>query len=780
MERIVVWQRTVPATRDELDAPAERSAWTTHVAATMEAAGAEVLSVIGSAVVAAFDAPDIEAAVITSASLAQEADRREPRRLATFGVAAGELGEVTAGESRFIAGGAIDRAQLLSSRVKPGEVVFDPTAHEMAAETFLFTRELRGGVLSPPGYVLDLRHPRRADCRRAIRLLQPPPMPPGVRQTLAEVLAAARGKRHARVLLRGGMSAGGQEWINALIAECRPPLLLQLKSVLGALEPLGSLRYALIRNWSHTDALAAALDARGVDYTSIGTLSRVVEGKPVQRLEAVSAVRELLSAYQEETQRPFVVVDPVTGVDPVSLWTVLEATGDEVPSFVITRLPEETRPPMPLIQGGAPLEVTIPALKDADAVFVAKAILGGLTEDDVALRLATMGGHAPTTLVETARALVAAGDLIHDGQRFVWRTKPRLRSQAIAIESLIEERLAGLDADAHRLLEIVASCPSGTSEEQIRKVCELDGITAGSYKAALAILVDEQLAISEGALRPSSSALRSVTLQMMPPARSSELFRFIAETMKASLSEAQAFAWATVGTYLVEGGHVEDGAMALLVAGEAAGAHDFMSAAVRLAAAAVHAHPDPSVRRAAAKLTKATFGQTMAERKPRTSRTSETPTIPPAQVASDSLSRKVVKALADRNLEECERYLDIAVAEGHDRGVADRVRALSRLAAGDVPSAMQALGRLRERQEHTLGPRDVLTHAAALMAVGHLDDAIRRALQGLALSRKAGHDKGEQAARCLIAACYLALGREHDARAVNATTAARDVANVAP
>ena len=91
----------------------------------------------------------------------------------------------------------------------------------------------------------------------------------------------------------------------------------------------------------------------------------------------------------------------------------------------------------------------------------------------------------------------------------------------------------------------------------------------------------------------------------MPPARRTEVYRFVAQALHTAEPLVGPSMAATVGAYLCEGGDLGRGTHAILEAGSLAADNGYTHAAVRLAAAAVQYQPDPETREVASEISRA-------------------------------------------------------------------------------------------------------------------------------------------------------------------------------
>ena len=779
MERLVLWHRTVPPSREEATDHAAFLGWTRSVAVRMRAAGATLVGRIGSTVACAFDPADLGDALDLALELLDESQRTTgsgPSLPIALGAALGDVASLKdeSGEVCYL-GPAVERAQALSGRARAGDLVVDQAAREAAAAVYLFSRTVAVGG-GPRGYCVDRSHPRRESCRLGIRHLHAAPVPPTTRAALHEIEVDISAGETRRILLRGPGGAGAQEWVDHLEREIKPPMVLRVRGTPGALEPLGSLRLSLLGHFGSPDDLAgAAIDAGEMERQSLVSIAK---GDAVSHTDAVAAVVALLRSSADHGRSPWIVADPLSTVDPASISVLAAATQQAVPSLFVARMPVEARVPAPLLEGLSPVMVTLPALRMPDARVVAEAVLGPATTGDVARRVAVLGGDSPLGVVEAARALIASGDLVRDGDAFSWRVGPRGGVTAIPVDTLIEERLSFLEQQPLRMLEIVCVAPDGAPLDVIEAVATMDGLDARQRTESIERLQDEALVTRSTPHRATSTLLRAVVAQSMPPSRISELHRFTAEGLRAQSNGA--FARATVGFYLAEGGLLHEGAKELLEASRAAATAGFSRAALRLAAAAVQFDRSVATKSAATHVSRAITREVHPEGgitiPPEPRRSSSGPLMvlpeirradPPSTEVLD-VAQGAIRAIRAKDFDAVERFLDIAVAEGRDRSAADRVRAMAHLARGDLQSAARAFAQAKAGNGKDGGKaaREDLALALLLLHSGAAHAAVREGLRALSKSRETGDAHGEAAALSTLSACYRALGCGDEAAAL--------------
>lgn len=549
-ERLVLWHRWFPPRNEDPDEHPAVASWQRSVSTRFSVAGGELLGAIGGTVVAAFDPSDATDAIDMALDLLDEAEREASLEVA-IGAAAGELSE----DEGATFGGAIERAQLLVNRAKGGELVLDPRARALAAADFNFGRQVGAGAGAARGTTIDRRHPRRSECAEAIASLASTPLPPIVETVRRDVEEALADRLSRTIVLRGPVGAGATELVGALERALSPGRVLGIGASPGGVVPLASLRLALVRRLGTPARVAEAFEG-----SSGAVLARVAAGELVPAHELAEAMAAVVRAI---ATRPWVVLNPLSLIDGATLAALLEARALSADFVLFGRFPVESALPRPLIELAEPvLELTLPPLKTADARVVAEAILGPETPDDVARRVAVLGGDTVLGVVEAARTLIATGDLVrHDG-RFTWRMGPRHGANAIGTEELLSERLELLDPRARRVLEALCVIPDGSPLELLAEVATRDSIGENALARSLSRLTREALARGREHPRPASSLLRWRILNLIPPARFMELHRFVGEALAERRPSAPPLE-AELGYFLFEGG-LEDEARPLL------------------------------------------------------------------------------------------------------------------------------------------------------------------------------------------------------------------------
>ncbi|UJR79468.1 hypothetical protein [Sandaracinus amylolyticus] len=780
--------------------------WARTVRARLLAAGGEILATISGTVVGAFDPADTSDLLDVAMDLVEEAERQQ--LAIVIGIALGTLKDG--------AGRAIEVAEALAARGQSGEVVLDPAARERAEGLFLFGRQVSTGVGGPRGSVVDRAH-RLDTVGEAIGKLARPPIAPITAEHLEALVSLLASRESPAVVLRGPVGAGALELVSAAMARLRPRLLLPVGSAAGGIAPLASLRYALGRSLGADDAVIAACgdDAAG---RSAGRVLRVLLRGGMPPCDAVAdALATLLARAGTGARdaRSWVFLTPLAMVDAASLDVLLGARAIGAPIALIARYPVDAKLPTGLADPVRELE--LPPLRTSDARAVAQTVLGDATDPELARRIAVLGGETPLGVVEVARALIASGDLVVEGDGFVWRGAPRGGMSAIPLEEVVDERMSRLEDEPRRLLEAVCVSPEGATRELVEAVAARDGVSEKARARALDRLTREAWLSPEGgwpagtapygAMRPhpSSSFLRRFVVQGMPPARAAELHRFVAEALleRGADDVTLPSLRAELAYYEIEGGLEARGSARLMEIGRGALETGYRRAASRIAmllgrlgasasdvdalsraSATVPPKSDwdeedaapPSAEIALDEL-EGTGKHAVRDTEPPTEQVSldthdvgstQSGVIDPRGEEDDrrsSFAAAAEEAVRSHDLVALDQLLQRAVASGSDMAAVSRFRALADLMRGDLGAARLSLAKARGYRgaAKDADPRQPLAEGAVALRGGDATGAVRLALRALALARRAGDRKGETTAMRMLAACLRALGRADDA-----------------
>lgn len=753
---LVVWQRWVTSGKDDAE-DARLAAETVRAFADQAAAhGAIVLFAAGGTGCVRFDIEEVREVIELLLTFLQELEKNEPSLRITFGVTSGHVTQTTPA-----VGDAIDRAQVFAGRARPGEIVVDPAVKQRACTHFLFSRLVNAGASALRGHTVDRAFARREVCRAALAHLGELIVAPNHTPFIDRIRELAVTPGSPRVLLRGPAGAGVRTWLGVLEAELTPPLVLRLQSVPGGLEPLGSLRIALLERFGTREgADDRTLTRVQLDDVTQRALNRMTSGEPVSRNEALEALVSLLKASQKsDTDRPWVLLDPLDALDPASVELVCDAIGaDGADALLIGRLPADMKPPASLLRAGPVEDMRVPELRLPDARAIAEGLFGPKTNADIVRRIAELGGDSPLGVLTAARTLVAAGDLVWHENAFYWRLGPRTNAAPLSLRAMWAEHANLLPQPAYRALEIVATSPEDARLSTLKKCVAKDGQDA---EETLNLLQQEGLLLTTEPPSLVSRFLRASIVEAMSGERRKKAHAAVAEVLRADISSTAVFRRASLGHYYFECGKFSEAAVALLDAARAASQAGYARSAVRLAAAAVRADGSDTVRDAASALMLVADSYTPT---PSTRPLAEPATHPRILAAPEVHS--AVQAILARDFDAVDRAVETAVAKGRDPAAADRVRAVAELARGDVASAMRILSRARKlpEQSRKSAARAALTLSLVLLESGDRRHAVRAALGALAAARAATDTRGESAALRALAQCYRALGREDDAK----------------
>ncbi|MGB3051520.1 MAG: hypothetical protein WBB42_11015 [Polyangiales bacterium] len=761
MERFVLWHRILPPAFEEEETTAAAGQWARYVTNEVKNSGGEVMSSLAGTVVANFGLHELKSAINLTLRLLAEAESQPVPAGGlpiAFGIATGEIQRAKdhAGQPTN-SGGAIDRAQLLANQAHAGEVVLDVESREAASRTYLFGRSVSTSSFALHGEAIDRSRPLLEQCRQAVGLLSPAPVPASIRHAFEPIKKAAAGSKSATFYVKGSLGIGARNAIFALREELRPPAFLEIGAVPGGLEPLGGLRLALLKAWRSLESTR-----QGLKQTEPGVadaMKAIACANPPRREAAIHAVKALLRALRTEQGLPWIYVDRISALDPATLWVLGAALSDESVSALLCIRTTESTVPAGLRPLREFIRIELPAMDPGEALLVAAGVLGPDADMEIAKQLVITGGTTVLGLEEAARTMVATGDLVHDGNGFVWREMAGERRQYLGPRALLEERFATLDTSSMRYLEVACTALPASSGQVIDEAVGLDGIPESARRRCLEALVNDGLLTPQG--KPSSELLRRAVLQRMPPARRSEVYRFVAEALHTAEPLVGPSMAATVGAYLCEGGDLERGALAILEAGSLAADLGYTASAVRLAAAAVQYQPDGHTRSAASDISKAVRLPSV----PPPDLDDDRPTLPVPEAALENTAEAIVQVLKDRDHQQFDALIESSIAAGGDLTGAHCLRVVSYISREDVKSATEALDAARKSPNRKPGAtiRISIASACLQLARGRRHDAMIDSLEALAAARAQADGPGEAAALKMVSATCLAAGLNSDA-----------------
>ena len=201
MERFVLWHRILPPAFEEEETTAAAGQWARYVTNEVQGGGGEVMSSLAGTVVANFALHELKTAINLALRLLAEAESQPVPAGGipiAFGIASGDIQRAQDDTGRLTnSGSAIDRAQLLANQARAGEVVLDVESREAASRTYLFGRSVSTSSFSLHGEAIDRGRPLLEECRQAVGLLHPAPVPASIRHALEPMKKAAAGSQTA-------------------------------------------------------------------------------------------------------------------------------------------------------------------------------------------------------------------------------------------------------------------------------------------------------------------------------------------------------------------------------------------------------------------------------------------------------------------------------------------------------------------------------------------------------------------------------------------------------
>jgi tetratricopeptide (TPR) repeat protein len=773
-ERCVLWVRGV-LTRDA--AATNGLEWlerTTHEARRY---GGRVELTLGMSAIISFDGIELEDAASLARHLVAMAIESTPEVSVHIGLSLGEIARVP--ESLFFAvvGSAFDRAQVLSQRARAGEIVFDEAAEQRGEELFLFAREIFAERVR--GHVLEPTHWSKRLCRAALQHLKPAPLPQSALPVFDELRVLSMRPGQQRIALHSAARSAAFDCIEYLLLIQPPSLRLEIAGGAGALRPLGSLALALQRLWPTLNDLQGA----PLPETLRANIHALCEGRAISRADAAALLTSLLFSHMSADDRPCLVLEELTDIDPATMGVVAEVLmTPDLDALILMTLSLDASVPAQLLPAENLHELYLPPLPAEDRAAIAEAVLSLPSGSEIAQRVAMLGGTSAQGVVEAVRTLVSSGDLVLRDEGFVWRVGPRQGAANVPVEALITERVVGLTPSAYRVLEVLCCCPRLAQRDFVAAVAARDGMDVEEFAAGLDPLALEgfletaDMTLSLGA---ADAAVRGALRNVMPPARTAEMHRFVAEELRARTQRGN-FGSGEIAFHLAEGGLSADAASALVEAAHAAMDAGFQRIALRLLATAVEWDPSTQIRKAASELARSVTPAAL-----KAAPSSQPPDAGyellgedeyeelksedferPSSMAKGAM-RSAVTALIARDHEAVERFLDAAIAAGGGRAAAQRVLALSLLGRGDVEAAMRVLQR-GDDSPPAVRARDLLCWSLVRLAAGDADDAVRAAFKALALGRQLGDVRGEAASLRVLALGYRTRGRIEDAGQLDA------------
>jgi hypothetical protein len=758
MERFVLWHRILPPAFEEEENTAAAGQWARYVTNEVQSGGGEVISSLAGTVVASFELHGLKTAINLALRLLTEAESQPVPAGGlpiAFGIATGEVQRVDDEKGRFTNNGsAIDRAQLLANQARAGEVVLDVESREAASRTYLFGRSVSTSSFALHGEAIDRSRPLLDECRRSVGLVRAAPIAASIRHALEPLKKAAAGSETIAFYLEGPLGIGARDAVFALRDERRPAVFLEIGAVPGGLEPLGGLRLALLKAWRTLEPTRQALKKVAPEVAEAITCAT-----PPAREAAIHSLKMLFRALRQEHALPWVYIDRIAAVDPATLDVLGAALSDETVVALLVVRTTESSVPAGLRRLQRSTRIALPVLEPNEALIVAAGVLGSDPDPEIAKQLVITGGTTVLGITEAARTMIATGDIVHEGGRFVWREADVERRQYLGPRALLEERFATLDTSSMRFLEVACAALPASSAQVVDSAVALDGVPDEMRHRALEALVNDGLLTPQA--KPQSELLRRAIIQRMPPARRTEVYRFVAQALHTAEPLLGPSMAATVGAYLCEGGDLVRGAHALLEAGSLAANNGYTSAAVRLAAAAVQYQPDNETREGASEISRAV----RLPSGPPEDEEEDRPTIPVPEEELENPAAELIRVLRDRDHEKFDALIESAIAAGGDLTGAHCLRVISYVSRDDLPAAREALLAAKKSPNQTPGApiRIAIASACIQLARGRRRDAMIDALEALGTARSHEDGPGEAAALKMVSATCLAAGLERDA-----------------
>jgi hypothetical protein len=762
MERFVLWHRILPPAFEEEETTAAAGQWARYVTNEVQGGGGEVISSLAGTVVANFALHELKTAINLALRLLAEAESQPVPAGGlpiAFGLASGDIQRDKDDAGHLTnSGSAIDRAQLLANQARAGEVVLDVESREAASRTYLFGRSVSTSSFALHGEAIDRSRPLLEQCRRSVGLLHPTPVPASIRHALEPIKKAAAGSQTRVFYLKGELGIGARAGVFALRDELRPPAFLEIGAVPGGLEPLGGLRLALLKAWRTLEPTRQSL--KKTEPGVADALKAIACATPPPREAAIHALKATFRALQTEHGLPWIYINRVGAVDPATLRVLRAALSDDTVAALLCIRTTESSVPGGLRGLHSAATVDLPALDPNEGLLVAAGILGPEANTEIARQLVITGGTTVLGITEAARTMVATGDIVREGNTFVWRDETAERRQHLGPRALLEERFATLDTSSMRFLEIACTALPASSAQVVDAAVALDGIPDGTRRRALEALVNDGLLTPQG--KPDSELLRRAVVQRMPPARRTEAYRFVAHALHTAEPLVGPSMAATVGAYLCEGGNLARGAHAILEAGSLAADNGYTGAAVRLAAAAVQYQPDAETREGASEISRAVR---LPSRPPKDEEEEERPTIPIPEEELEDPIEQIVRTLKEGDHDKFDALIESSIAAGGNLTGAHCLRVVSYVSREDVAAAKQALEAAKKSPNQTPAAviRIAIASSCLQLARGRGRDAMINALEALAAARAQEDGPGEAAALKMVSATCLAAGLESDA-----------------
>ncbi len=754
MDALFVWPR-LTASHDDAGRAARTAAWVRGLAARFTATGAEVLATPSSMPLLRFAADDVVDAIEAALELLDEAER-EGHGLAV-GAALG-----AAASDGF---GAVERAALLAHRARAGDLVFDEGTHAAAAGAFLSARTLLLDGGGGRAFALDRAHPRRdAGAVAAASLGHPGP---GGAESAAAATLVQRAQRSGPsvVWVHGPRGSGFASVLAEAARRSRPRVVVRLEVTASGLVPLGSLRRGLGVALGSPDGIVGRVGGDG--SRSGDTLRSLLEGGLPERPALASALVDLFGTVPGPSA--WVVAAPLTGIDFASLEALDEALALDAKVCLIARAPQGGWEPPARPFDGEPIVLARPTKPEAWRVV--RDVLGPDTEDDVARRIAALGGRVPRAIDDVVRALVASGSLVRGALGFEFRGMQDGPAWAWPPDEVAELRFEALDAMGRHVLEVLAALPEGHSEVDAAEALAHAGLDGEGGPPALEALrglgwwVHEPPIPGAGERSPRSRVASSSARAVVRRHTTNERRAAVLDGVRARLVARGEAAVKTaalaveLGWCEIRCGALERGVGRFLAAATHAEAQGYARAAMRLrrhAERALEGALDEANEPGAVDGDAWVDGPVARGYAPTVVELASPEPLPEAD--SDP-GRTLSGHDAPRSVDA--GALEAALRAGSPAFA--RAQALAALRRGDLVEAQRALGADVGPPSRAEALRDALTRALVDLHAGRLDGAARRALRALAEARSDSNPRAAELARRLLQTCLRRMGRVADA-----------------
>ena len=614
----------------------------------------------------------------------------------------------------------------------------------------MFSRSVDTESLSTRGELLDKEHPFRRDCAQAIGLLNPAEPPRSLIDALGSTIGKLADVQHTEMLVVLGPRGNGvYQAYETLRAERKPLFALKLEGVPGGLEPLGSLRLALIRRWGSPHAVREAVEA--IDLEAADALEAVAVGDPPPRHSVVDALAMVTQHVCALGSKPWIYLDPLATIDVATLEVIRKALKRRDCEALFVARSSVKALPAELDGMVDPHYFLVPPVSktSASAAMVDQPIDSALVRN-----VSKRCGTTLVTVAETLRALISNAEVVYEGNEFRWRQSLSQSDVPTGRPSAIETRLAVLQHDAMKFLQLACTATAANGLNPLLAAATHDGANLEESAAAFEQLRVEQF-LTEDA-RCISEPMRRVVMDSMSRRRRDEVYRIVGAAIRDVERYGGPAVGATVGYYLCEGGEVERGSDALVHAGALAATLGYKRAAFKLAAMAVQFNPSEATRAAVENI--GVDSKTIPPPLPAQEEEREETGTNPLPQAPD-LPTSIVVAMSTADHVHIDRLIEEAITRGANLVSAECLRAISLVVRGELHSAGNAIEQAERQADMARNGQAKIQLVRAHLSVAkrRLPDAICESLDALAFSKDAGDAQGVVAAQHMLACVYTEL-----------------------